>query len=48
MRWIADNVFWLVVGVAFIWMHLKMHRGHGHGGHGQESHRHDFKEDRHA
>lgn len=34
MDWILDNIFWLAVGAVFIWMHLKMHGGHGHGAHG--------------
>lgn len=44
MDWIRGNWFWVVVGIAFVWMHLKMHAGHGmhghsaghgaHGGHG--------------
>ncbi|MFQ5703453.1 MAG: DUF2933 domain-containing protein [Gemmatimonadales bacterium] len=35
MEWLRENWFWVVVGVAFIWMHTKMHGRHGaHGGHG--------------
>lgn len=34
MDWIRENWFWIVVGVLFIWMHGKMHGGHGHAGHG--------------
>ncbi len=41
MQWIRENWFWLVVAVAFAWMHLKMHGGHGshgrHGAHGTRS-----------
>lgn len=34
MQWMRENWFWLVVAVAFAWMHLKMHSGHGrHGTH---------------
>lgn len=33
MDWLRENFFWLVVGALFVWMHLKMHGGHGHGGH---------------
>lgn len=37
MVWLRENFFWIVVGILFIWMHLKMHAGHGgkggHGGH---------------
>ncbi len=34
MDWIRENWFWIVVGVLFIWMHTKMHGGHGGAGHG--------------
>ncbi len=35
MYWLRENWFWLVVFVAFFWMHMNMHAGHGHhGGHG--------------
>lgn len=44
MDWLTENWLWIVVGAAFVWMHLKMHGGHGghgardgrgaHGGHG--------------
>lgn len=38
MQWIRENWFWLIVSVAFAWMHLKMHGGHGrHGAHGTRS-----------
>tara|TARA_R110002050_G_scaffold24157_3_gene64606 strand:- start:354 stop:530 length:177 start_codon:yes stop_codon:yes gene_type:complete len=34
MEWIAENWFWLLIGVLFIVMHLFGHGGHGsHGGH---------------
>src|SRR3990172_6176757 len=33
MDWIRENWFWIVVGVLFIWLHGKMHGGHGHAGH---------------
>lgn len=35
MEWLRENLFWLVVGALFFWMHLKMHGSHGHGGHGR-------------
>lgn len=31
MEWLAQNWIWILIGVAFIGMHLF---GHGHGGHG--------------
>lgn len=35
MEWLVANWFWLLIGVAFIAMHLFGHGGHGmHGGHG--------------
>jgi hypothetical protein len=30
MLWIRENWFWIVVAVAFTWMHARMHGGHGH------------------
>jgi len=39
MDWLRENLFWIVLTVLFVWMHLKMHGGHGgggcHGGHGE-------------
>ena len=33
MQWFVTNWFWLVIGVAFVGMHLGGHGGHGgHGG----------------
>ena len=33
MEWLTENWFWVVIGVAFIVMHLFGHGGHGgHGG----------------
>ena len=33
MQWFVTNWFWLVIGVAFVGMHLVGHGGHGgHGG----------------
>jgi len=33
MEWLAENWFWVVIGVAFIAMHMFGHGGHGgHGG----------------
>ena len=34
MDWIRENWIWIVIGGLFIWMHTRMHGGHGHGGHG--------------
>ena len=38
MDWLAENWVWVLVGAAFIGMHLFGHGGHGghrgHGGHG--------------
>lgn len=44
MQWIIHNWFWVLIAVAFIWMHFFGHGGHGghggmkgnggHGGHG--------------
>jgi hypothetical protein len=35
MEWLSENWVWVVVGVAFVAMHLFGHGGHGaHGGHG--------------
>ena len=31
MEWLAENWFWLLIGIVFVGMHLF---GHGHGGHG--------------
>jgi hypothetical protein len=37
MAWFTANWFWLLIGVAFIAMHLFGHGGHGgHGSHGEE------------
>ena len=34
MEWLTANWFWVVIGVAFIAMHLFGHGGHGgHNGH---------------
>ena len=32
MEWLAENWFWVLIGVVFIVIHLFGHRGHGHGG----------------
>lgn len=35
MAWLAANWFWVVVGIAFVAMHMFGHGGHGgHRGHG--------------
>lgn len=37
MEWLTANWFWVVVGVAFVVMHLFGHGGHGgHGGGGRQ------------
>lgn len=34
MEWVRANWFWVVFGVLFLWVHMKMHGSHGgHGGH---------------
>lgn len=48
MEWLRDNWFWIVVAVLFVWMHAKMHGGHGGHGAGkphEHGHRHDGRED---
>ena len=38
MQWFVTNWFWVVIGAAFVWMHLGGHGGHGgHGGDPRES-----------
>lgn len=33
MEWLAENWFWLLIGIVFVGMHLFGHGGHGsHGG----------------
>ena len=35
MDWILANWLWILLGIAFVAMHMFMHGGHGgHGGHG--------------
>lgn len=38
MDWLTENWLWIVFGAVFLWMHLRMHGGHGgcgaHGGDG--------------
>lgn len=34
MNWLRENWFWIVVFGLFMWVHLKMHGGHGHHGAG--------------
>ena len=40
MDWLAENWFWVLIGVVFIGMHMFGHGGHGghgmHGGHGKQ------------
>lgn len=36
MQWLVTNWFWILIGIAFIAMHLFGHGGHGgHAGHGR-------------
>ena len=45
MDGLRENWFWVVVGVGFVWMHLRMHGAHSHDGHGQGAHgRHGHSE----
>lgn len=37
MDWLSENWLWIAFGTAFVWMHLRMHKGHG-GSHGCGSH----------
>lgn len=40
MDWLRENLFWIVIGILFVWMHTKMHGGHGgHGGGSGHEHR---------
>ncbi len=32
MEWVKDNLFWIVILAVFVWMHARMHGGHGTGG----------------
>lgn len=34
MAWLAANWFWVLIFVAFLWMHIGGHGGHG--GHGEQ------------
>ncbi|HEA53117.1 hypothetical protein LCGC14_1287360 [marine sediment metagenome] len=51
MEWLAENWIWLLVGIAFVGLHLFGHGGHGgHGGHDDKkrpnpSSRNESKED---
>lgn len=38
MDWLTENLLWVVFGGAFLWMHLRMHRGHGGCGGGHADH----------
>ena len=40
MNWLTENGFWVLIGIAFIAMHL-----FGHGGHGGHGSRGDDKPD---
>jgi hypothetical protein len=38
MNWISENWVWILVGVAFVAMHMFGHGGHGgHGGHDEDN-----------
>ena len=37
MAWLAANWFWVVIGIAFVAMHLFGHGGHGGHSHGSQS-----------
>ncbi len=34
MEWLAENWFWVPIGILFVGMHMFGHRGHG--GHGTQ------------
>ena len=37
MNWLRENWFWVLLIGLFLWMHFKMHGGHGaRGGHGAD------------
>lgn len=38
MTWLAENWFWVLIGVLFVGMHF-FHGHGGHGGGGHEGHR---------
>lgn len=39
MEWLAENWFWVVIGIVFVGMHMFGHGGHGgHGGGGHGGH----------
>lgn len=44
MDWLRDNWLWIAIGIAFLWMHGRMHGSHGGGGH----HHHQKSENRAA
>lgn len=44
MEWLTTNWFWVVIGVAFIVMHLFGHGGHGDHGGGDRQRRSDETE----
>jgi hypothetical protein len=44
MEWLAENWFWVVIGVAFIVMHMFGHGGHGGHGGGDRQPRNDESE----
>ncbi len=44
MEWLAENWFWVLIGILFVAMHMFGHGGHGghggtggHGGHGNSA-----------
>ena len=38
MEWLAENWFWVLIGVLFVVMHMFGHGGHGGGGRGHGGH----------
>ncbi|GBD88500.1 hypothetical protein BMS3Abin03_02436 [bacterium BMS3Abin03] len=45
MDWLAENWFWVLVGIVFIAMHLFGHGGHGgHGMHGKHGKQDDYED----
>lgn len=45
MEWLSENWVWVVVGVAFVAMHIFGHGGHGGHGKSQEGERKARKDD---
>ncbi len=46
MDWLAENWFWVLIGVVFIGMHMFGHGGHGgHGMHGGQGKKDDYEDE---